>query len=109
MPGFGKLLRDQGSRAASTFPPDAPSSGQAAGRQLPPDGLVRAIRFMVFMLTAQHEAVQFYLHASELIDDQPAASILRQIADEERLHARESFRLLQELLADENKVYQQRR
>jgi rubrerythrin len=81
-------------------------SEMAADRKLSPEELVRAIRFLVFMLAAECEAVQVYVRLAESIDNEPAARVLREIVDEERVHARELLRLLEKLAPDEEKFCQ---
>lgn len=78
-------------------------SGMAAGRKMTPEELVRAIRFMV---AAEYEAVQLYTQLAESIDNELAVKVLREIADEELVHAGEFLRLLKELAPDEEKFYQ---
>jgi rubrerythrin len=75
----------------------------AADRKLSPEELVRAIRFMV---AAEYEAVQLYAQLAESIDNELAARVLKDIADEELVHAGEFLRLLKELAPDEEKFYQ---
>ncbi len=77
-------------------------SGMAADRKLSPAELIRAIRFMV---AAEYEAVQVYIQLAESIDNELAIKVLREIADEERVHAGEFLRLLEELAPDEEKMY----
>ncbi|MCL6635243.1 MAG: rubrerythrin [Peptococcaceae bacterium] len=79
-----------------------PFSGLAAGRKLTRQELIRAIRFMV---AAEYEAVQLYLQLAESIDNELAIKVLKDIADEERIHAGEFLRLLKELEPDEEKFY----
>jgi len=64
--------------------------------------LVRAIRFMV---AAEYEAIQLYMQLAESIDDELAIEVLKDIADEERVHAGEFLRLLRHLEPDEEKFY----
>jgi len=71
-----------------------PFSGVAAGRTVTHEELVRAIRFMI---AAEYEAVQLYMQLAESTDNDLAARVLRDIADEERVHAGEFLRLLYEL------------
>jgi len=80
----------------------SPFSGRAADRNVTPEELVRAIRFMV---AAEYEAVQLYMQLAESTDNKLAAEVLRDIADEERVHAGEFLRLLKELAPDEEKFY----
>ena len=79
-----------------------PFSGLAKDRKLTNAELVRAIRFMI---SAEYEAVQLYIQLAESIDNQLAIEVLRDIADEERVHAGEFLRLLHELAPDEKKLY----
>ena len=77
-------------------------SGLANDRRLTQEELVRAIRFMV---AAEYEAVQLYMQLAESIDNELAIEVLKDIADEERVHAGEFIRLLKELEPDEEKFY----
>jgi len=79
-----------------------PFSGFAKERKLTDSELIRSIRFMV---SAEYEAVQLYMQLAESTDNQLAADVLRDIADEERVHAGEFLRLLHELAPDEKKLY----
>ena len=79
-----------------------PFSGLAKDRKLTGAELVRAIRFMI---SAEYEAVQLYMQLVESTDNQLAIDVLRDIADEERVHAGEFLRLLHELAPDEKKLY----
>ena len=86
MPGFG-----------------TPFSGLANERKLTNEELVRAIRFMV---AAEYEAVQMYMQLSESIDNKFAKSVLKDIADEELVHAGEFLKLLHHLAPEEAKLYE---
>ncbi|MCQ8893317.1 MAG: rubrerythrin [Methanolinea sp.] len=79
-------------------------SGKKSDRILTPAELVRAIRLMV---AAEYEAVQMYTQLAESIDNDLAREVLLDIADEERVHAGEFLRLLQELVPDEPDFYAQ--
>jgi rubrerythrin len=79
-----------------------PFSGLAKERKLTEQELIRAIRFMV---AAEYEAVQMYMQLAESIDNKLASEVLKDIADEERVHAGEFLRLLKELAPDEEKFY----
>jgi len=48
--------------------------------------LIRAIRFMI---AAEYEAIQLYMQLAESTDNKPCHRVLRDIADEERVHAGE--------------------
>lgn len=80
----------------------SPFSGLANDRKLTDEELIRAIRFMV---AAEYEAVQLYTQLAESTDNQLAVTVLKEIADEERVHAGEFLRLLHELSPDEAKFY----
>jgi len=82
----------------------SPFSGLAAERRLTKEELIRAIRFMI---AAEYEAVQLYMQLAESTDDELAIQVLRDIADEERVHAGEFLRLLKELAPDEEKFYEE--
>jgi len=85
MPGFG-----------------SPFSGLANDRKLTDEELVRAIRFMV---AAEYEATQMYMQLAESTDNKLATEVLKDIADEERVHAGEFLRLLHQLAPDEERFY----
>ena len=79
-----------------------PFSGLAKDKKLTKEELVRAIRFLI---SAEYEAVQLYMQLAESIDNKLAIEVLKDIADEERVHAGEFLRLLKELAPDEEKFY----
>jgi len=80
----------------------SPFSGMANDRKLTKEELIRAIRFLV---AAEYEAVQMYMQLAESTDDKLAIAVLKDIADEERVHAGEFLRLLKELAPDEEGYY----
>jgi len=80
----------------------SPFSGLTNDRKLADEELIRAIRFMV---AAEYEAVQLYMQLAESTDNKLAVEVLKDIADEERVHAGEFLRLLHELAHDEEKFY----
>ena len=77
-------------------------SGLANDRKLTKDELIRAIRFMI---AAEYEAIQLYMQLAESTDKRLAIEVLKDIADEERVHAGEFLRLLRELAPNEEKFY----
>ena len=79
-----------------------PFSGLANDRKLNEQELIRAIRFMV---AAEYEATQMYMELAESIDNVLAIEVLKDIANEEIVHAGEFLRLLKELAPDEEKFY----
>ena len=80
----------------------SPFSGLAHGRKLTHEELVRAIRFMI---AAEYEAVQLYTQLAESTDNELAIDVLKDIANEEKVHAGEFLRLLKELAPDEYDFY----
>ncbi|MGB7538944.1 MAG: ferritin family protein [Anaerolineales bacterium] len=85
MPGFG-----------------SPFSGLANDRKLKNEELISAMRFMV---AAEYEATQMYMQLADSIDNKLAKEVLKDVADEERVHAGEFLRVLYELAPDEKKFY----
>ncbi len=79
-----------------------PFSGLAKERKVTAEELIRAIRFMV---AAEYEAIQLYMQLAESTDNKLAKEVLKDIADEERVHAGEFLRLLKHLAPDEEKFY----
>lgn len=79
-------------------------SGMASDRKLTDSELVRAIRLMV---AAEYEAVQLYTQLAESTDNTLAQGVLRDVADEEIVHAGEFLRLLKELAPNEENLYQE--
>jgi len=79
-----------------------PFAGLAHGRKVTQEELIRAIRFMI---AAEYEAIQLYMQLAESTDHKLAIAVLRDIADEERVHAGEFLRLLLELAPDEQGFY----
>jgi rubrerythrin len=66
--------------------------------------LIRGIRLMV---AAEYEAVQLYEQLAEATDNQEAREVLLDIADEEKVHAGEFLRLLEELDPKEFEHYKE--
>ena len=58
-----------------------------------------------FLVAAEYEAVQLYMQLAEWTDHELAIEVLKDIADEERVHAGEFLRLLKELAPDEERFY----
>ncbi len=80
----------------------SPFSGLANDRKLTDEELVRAFRFMV---AAEYEATQMYTQLAKSTDNKLAIKVLRDIADEERVHAGEFLRVLYDLQPDEKTFY----
>jgi rubrerythrin len=79
-------------------------SGLKKERKLTDEELIRSIRFMI---AAEYEAIQLYMQLAESTDNELAIEVLKDIADEERVHAGEFLRLLKELAPDEEKFYRE--
>jgi len=82
----------------------SPFSGLALDRKVTEAELVRAIRFMV---AAEYEAIQLYMQLAESTENKLAQEVLKDIADEERVHAGEFLRLLYHLAPDEEEFYKE--
>ena len=80
----------------------SPFSGLANDRKLTDEELIRAVRFTI---AAEYEATQLYMQLAESTDNRLAIAVLKDIADEERVHVGEFLRLLRELAPDEEKFY----
>ena len=79
-----------------------PFSGLSNDRKLTREELIRAIRYSI---AAEYEAIQLYMQLADSTDDKLAADVLKDIADEERVHAGEFLRLLKRLAPDEETFY----
>jgi rubrerythrin len=80
----------------------SPFSELANSRKLTNEELVRAIRFMV---AAEYEATQMYMQLAESTGNKLAVAVLKDIADEEIVHAGEFLKLLYELAPTEKALY----
>jgi rubrerythrin len=80
----------------------SPFSGASREKVLSREELVRSVRFAI---AAEYEAVQMYMQLAEATDDALAANLLKEIADEERVHVGEFLRLLKELAHDAEALY----
>ena len=81
----------------------SPFSGFSSEHKLTGEELIRAVRFLV---AAEYEATQMYMQLAESIDDPFAQAVLKDVADEERVHAGQFLKLLQHLAPDEAKLYE---
>jgi len=79
-----------------------PFAGLASRRKLNDAELIRAIRYAI---AAEYEAIQLYIQLSESIDDERTSTVLRDVANEERVHVGEFLRLLRHLSPDEQGFY----
>jgi len=80
----------------------SPFSGFSADHKLTHEELVRAVRFLV---ASEYEATQMYTQLAESIDDPFAQAVLKDVADEERVHAGQFLKLLYHLAPDEEALY----
>ena len=81
-----------------------PFSGLKRNEKLSEQELIRAIRFMI---AAEYEAIQLYMQLAESTDNKLAIEVLKDIADEEKVHAGEFLRLLKELDPKEEEFYKE--
>ena len=79
-------------------------SGLKLDRMVTHQELIRAIRYMI---AAEYEAIQLYMHLAESTDNELAKEALVDIANEEREHAGEFLRLLRELDPEKEKFYEE--
>ena len=77
-----------------------PFSGVVPGRKLTDAELARALRLN---LSAEEEAVHLYESHADATDNELVQKVLRDIANEERVHVGEFQRLLSLLLEDEDR------
>ena len=56
-------------------------------------------------MAAEYEAIQLYMQLAESTSNKLAVEVLKDIADEKRVHAGEFLRLLRELAPDEEQFY----
>ena len=59
------------------------------------------------MVAAEYEATQLYMQLAESTSNQMVVEVLKDIANDEIVHAGEFLRLLKELAPDEEKFYAQ--
>ena len=57
-------------------------------------------------MAAEYEAVQMYVQLAESTDNEFAVAVLKDIADEELVHAGEFLKLLHHLAPEEAKLYE---
>jgi rubrerythrin len=79
-----------------------PFAGLISERKLTREELIRAVRYSI---SAEYEAIQLYMQLAESIEDELAVKVLRDIADEERVHVGEFLKLLHCLSPDEEQYY----
>lgn len=81
-----------------------PFSGMKTDRKLTKEELLRALRFVI---AAEYEAVQLYEQLADSITDKDVAKVLRDVADEEIVHAGEFMALVKKLNPEEDKLMQE--
>ena len=78
-----------------------PFTGVVPGRKMTDAELLRALRLD---LSAEQEAIHLYLAHADATDNELARKVLRDVADEERVHAGEFQRLIKILAGDEESL-----
>ena len=58
------------------------------------------------MVAGEYEATQMYMQLAESTDNKFVMAVLKDIADEERVHAGEFLKLLNHLAPEEAKLYE---
>ena len=81
----------------------SPFSGFTSEHKLTHEELVRAVRFIV---ASEYEATQLNTQLADSIDHPFAQAVLKDVADEERVHAGQFLKLLYHLAPDEEKFYE---
>ena len=81
-----------------------PFAGNDLGRKMTKPELIRAMRFAI---AAEYEAVQLYEQIAEASEDELAATVLRDVAKEEVVHAGEFLKVLAILEPSEVDHYQE--
>lgn len=76
-----------------------PFTGVVPGRKMTDTELLRALRLN---LSAEEEAIHLYLAHADATDNELARKVLKDIADEERVHKGEFQRLISILAGDED-------
>lgn len=84
------------------MPDFATFSGLNLERQLTPEELVRALRFLV---SAEYEAVQLYQQIHDAAPDEKIKEGIKSVIDEERVHAGEFLKMISYLDPEEIKFY----
>lgn len=80
-----------------------PFAGNNIDRMMSHNELIRAVRYTI---AAEFEAIQLYNQMADATDNELAREVLRDIADEEKVHVGEFYRLLIELDPREKEFYQ---
>jgi len=80
-----------------------PFSGMNSDRPLNKEELIRAMRFSI---AAEYEAVQLYTQLADSITDPKAQKVLRDVAEEEIVHAGEFLKVLKDLNPEESDLYE---
>ncbi len=80
-----------------------PFAGNVPGRKLTKTELVRAVRFSI---SAEYEAIQLYTQLADATTDKLTQSVMREVAEEEVVHAGEFLRLLRSLAPEEASLYE---
>jgi len=81
-----------------------PFEGNNLGRKLNKGELIRALRFSI---AAEYEATQIYEQIAESVDDEGIRNLMKDVAEEEIVHAGEFMRALKNIYPEEAKFYQE--
>jgi len=81
-----------------------PFSVKKNDRKLNKEELVRAIRFSI---AAEYEAIQLYEEIEESIDNEEARKILKEVAEDEKIHVGNFLHLLKLIAPEEEEFYQE--
>ena len=81
-----------------------PFSVKKNDKKLTKEELIRAIRFSI---AAEYEAIQLYEEIKESIENEAAIKILREIAEDEKVHVGNFLHLLKLIAPDEEDFYKE--
>lgn len=79
-----------------------PFAGNNIDRKISHDELIRTVRYS---MSAEFEAIQLYMQIADATDNPLAKEVLTDIANEEKVHVGELYRLLIELDPKEKEFY----
>ncbi len=71
-------------------------------RKLTDEEVIRGVRFMI---AAEYEAIQLYMQFAESTDNELVKEVMKDVAEEEIVHAGEFLRLLKHIAPEEEKFY----
>lgn len=80
----------------------SPFSGLNADRKLTKNEVIRTIRYSI---SAEYEAIQIYEQIADSTDNELVKKVMIDVANEEKVHAGEFLKLLNEMTSEEFEFY----